>query len=401
MIQFYAELEIKGRTEPTVLWMFEGEEIRALTYPVLASRPIWKSICESLDAQGTSHARFTKALFSSLRDELRSKAFKAVTAEEGERWITVHPGGDPSATGVHVLIKQRKDGSYSVIGGAGGKLNHLRLTSIKSPEEYRETAKTKAKQQAEERKKKLAEMTPAEREAFDIRMGEHVQHIQTAEKNLREKAKEVFERSGLEAPEAEKISISAALQNQWKKEAKEKGIKGERDVEAYANQKENEKVKDIRKEARKDRELAVEAARDVLAEKMGTDRAADIFGDTKNLQDRIAAALSPEDEEKRQALRDTFDKDPELAEELYRLELERRRLKSAKTREEKSAENVMEGTSIGAWDVPATELTRDCRIRGRGRASHPFPTQAGVLHDEWCLRGCPCHHREVRGRPDT
>ena len=359
MIQVYAETNIGGRTEPTVLWWFEADEIRTITYPLAAPWPVWKAIRESLDAQHTSHARFTKALFTSLRSELRSKMLKAVTAQEGERWITVHPGGDPSASGVHVLIRQRKDGSYSVIGGAGGKLNHLRLTSIKSPEEYKQAAKEGAQRRREERAKKLAEMTPAEREQFDIRMGEHTQKIQEKEKEFRDKVVEVFERSGLEAPVAEKISISAALQNNWKKEAKEKGIKNERDVDAYAAQKEEEHVKDIRKDAKKDRELAVNAARDALAEKMGMDKAANLFGDTKNLQERIAAALSPEDEEKRQALRDTFNKDPELAEELYRLELDRKRLKAAKTRAEKASENIMEGASIGGWDVPATELTRE------------------------------------------
>lgn len=359
MIKVYAEATIGGKTKPTALWWFEPHEVQAASYLVLAGRPMWKSICEDLDAQKTPHARFTKALFGSIRKAVRSKALKAVTAQEGERWITVHPGGDPEAKGVHVLIKQRKDGSYSVIGGAGGALSHLRLTNIKSPKEYREAAKVKAKERREERAKKLAEMTPAEREQFDIRMGEYKQKIEERERDFRDKAKAIFEKAGLEAPEAEKISISAAMRNAFKKEAKDKGIKSERDIDRYADQKEKEHVKEIREEAKEDRDMAVKVARDVIADQMQPDKRAELFGETKSIQDKIAAALSPEDEEKRNKLRETFEESPELAEELYRAEIERRKAKAAKTREEHAAENIMEGTSIGAWEVPATELSRE------------------------------------------
>ncbi|RYX84204.1 hypothetical protein EON83_10940 [bacterium] len=71
--------------------------------------------------------------------------------ESGARWITVHPNGSQEK-GVPVRLKPHKDGSWSIAGGAGGKLNGLRLTDVKSPEEYRKVAHEKKKQRAEKQK---------------------------------------------------------------------------------------------------------------------------------------------------------------------------------------------------------------------------------------------------------
>lgn len=74
----------------------------------------------------------------------------------GERWITVRPGGE-GTKGQPVLIRENPDGSASVIGGAGGKLNYLRLTGVKSEAEYKkqvaEKQKTRREQRAEQRKR--------------------------------------------------------------------------------------------------------------------------------------------------------------------------------------------------------------------------------------------------------
>lgn len=74
----------------------------------------------------------------------------------GERWITVHPNGK-DAKGQPLLIRDNPDGSASVVGGAGGSLNYLRLTGVKSKEEYKSriAEKQKAKRQAaaEQRKR--------------------------------------------------------------------------------------------------------------------------------------------------------------------------------------------------------------------------------------------------------
>lgn len=57
----------------------------------------------------------------------------------GARWITVHPNGEGSK-GVPVLVQPASDGSgtFRVIGGAGGKLNMLKLRGVKSEAEYRQ-----------------------------------------------------------------------------------------------------------------------------------------------------------------------------------------------------------------------------------------------------------------------
>lgn len=63
--------------------------------------------------------------------------------ESGERWVTVHPHG-PGSKGQPVLLQPQKDGSYKVIGGAGGSLNHLRMTGIKPQGEYADTLRERA-----------------------------------------------------------------------------------------------------------------------------------------------------------------------------------------------------------------------------------------------------------------
>lgn len=84
--------------------------------------------------------------------------FKALPA--GARWITVRPNG-PGTDGHPVLIKPAGDGSYRVIGGAGGKLNYLRLTGVRSEEEYA----ARAKEAAAERRQKRREQAKRDREA--------------------------------------------------------------------------------------------------------------------------------------------------------------------------------------------------------------------------------------------
>ena len=57
---------------------------------------------------------------------------------DGARWITVHSHGD--GKGVPILVQPAKDnsGTFRVIGGAGGKLNMLKLRGVKSESEYKQ-----------------------------------------------------------------------------------------------------------------------------------------------------------------------------------------------------------------------------------------------------------------------
>lgn len=80
---------------------------------------------------------------------------KASSIPPGARWITIHSGGNKDAKGQPVLIEPQADGSARVIGGAGGKLNYLKLRGVRKESEY--------KREAEERKKAKAEDAKAQR----------------------------------------------------------------------------------------------------------------------------------------------------------------------------------------------------------------------------------------------
>lgn len=71
----------------------------------------------------------------------------------GERWITIHPHG-PDEKGQPILVKPAADGSYKVIGGAGGALNHLKLTGVRNADDYAAAARRKAEAHREERKRR-------------------------------------------------------------------------------------------------------------------------------------------------------------------------------------------------------------------------------------------------------
>ncbi len=68
----------------------------------------------------------------------------------GEKWITIHPHGE-GEKGVPVIIREHPDGSASIVGGAGGKLNFLKLGKLRSKEEWTQSARERAakKRQAE------------------------------------------------------------------------------------------------------------------------------------------------------------------------------------------------------------------------------------------------------------
>lgn len=73
----------------------------------------------------------------------------------GQRWITVHPNG-PNEKGQPILIQPAGDGSYHVIGGAGGRLNYLKLTGVKEETSYKSEAKQRAQTRREEAKRQTA-----------------------------------------------------------------------------------------------------------------------------------------------------------------------------------------------------------------------------------------------------
>lgn len=73
----------------------------------------------------------------------------------GARWITIRSHG-PDAKGQPVLIEPQPDGSAKVIGGAGGKLNHLRIRGVRSEADYKAEADKQRAAKTEEKKAQRA-----------------------------------------------------------------------------------------------------------------------------------------------------------------------------------------------------------------------------------------------------
>ncbi|MCD8487957.1 MAG: SNF2-related protein [Desertifilum sp.] len=112
--------------------------------------------------------------------EIKSRAFKnkapkqesskpsstgkvSPTTPPGTRWITIHPHGDDSK-GIPILIRENPDGSASVVGGAGGKLNFLHLSRTGSPEDWKAKASVRRKAKAEKEKKRKESQTDEEKD---------------------------------------------------------------------------------------------------------------------------------------------------------------------------------------------------------------------------------------------
>lgn len=81
----------------------------------------------------------------------RPVLFLKASIPDGARWITVHPNG-PGTEGQPVLIQPNADGTAHVIGGAGGKLNYLKLRGVRKESEYKKEAEDRKKAKAEEKK---------------------------------------------------------------------------------------------------------------------------------------------------------------------------------------------------------------------------------------------------------
>lgn len=97
------------------------------------------------------------------------------------RWITVHPNG-PDEDGHPVYICPNHDGSYTVTRGVGGALNGLRLTNVKSPEEYKRLARDRARAKKEERNERES--------ALRVKLGdEEYQKLQDEKQHRKEQAK--------------------------------------------------------------------------------------------------------------------------------------------------------------------------------------------------------------------
>ena len=130
----------------------------------------------------------------------RRKAAMKLNQAGATRWITIHPpDGDKGRPGVPVMIREHGDGTAHVVGGAGGRLNMLKLRGIKSPEEYharlqqrKAEEREKNRREKEEENRRLKEMPKAQRERVKARkrLERAAENASRAEKAARTKAAE-------------------------------------------------------------------------------------------------------------------------------------------------------------------------------------------------------------------
>ena len=116
--------------------------------------------------------RLNKSMLDGIKSKHKQKAAAKLKQAGATRWITIHPpDGDRGRQGVPVMIREDGDGTAHIIGGAGGRLNMLKLRGLKTPEEYhaklqqRKAAEwEKKRREKEEEKKRLEEMPKEQQE---------------------------------------------------------------------------------------------------------------------------------------------------------------------------------------------------------------------------------------------
>lgn len=156
-----------------------------------------------LDTRGRVHKRPHGAFLFAHPGSPVLGALNKAEAKAGERWITVHPNGNESK-GVPILIREEKDGTHRVIGGAGGKLTHLRLKNVKSPEEHAEEAKVREIAKSAAEKERKANQSPEEQEQEKAAKGAVKLQKQQAERKFIEKVRAV---AGGVSPDLDKSKI--------------------------------------------------------------------------------------------------------------------------------------------------------------------------------------------------
>lgn len=140
--------------------------------------------------------------------------FLKASIPPGARWITLHPGG-PGSEGTPVLIQPNPDGSAHVIGGAGGKLNMLKLRHVRKESEYKKEAEERKKAKKEEAKAQRAKdkeagILESKNKAREDLRNQQRQHEREFVRTVAQ-AKGWDEKS-LEFPEADYAHLSEAAQ---------------------------------------------------------------------------------------------------------------------------------------------------------------------------------------------
>lgn len=100
------------------------------------------------------------------------------------RWITVHPHGAGSKGQPVLVVPADENGSMRVIGGAGGKLNMLKLRGVRSEGAYRQEAGERAAAKRKARKDQI--VRDKELGVYDAKVEAH-KKVQDARRNAQDK----------------------------------------------------------------------------------------------------------------------------------------------------------------------------------------------------------------------
>jgi len=161
-------------------------------------------------AEGIPGAK--KAAPDKSREVSKGKGGKYPALKPGQRWITVHPNGSDEK-GVPILLDPEPDGSFRVVGGAGGKLNHLILTGVKSESEYKAKAKAKREAKKAAEKERRAAMTPDERKAERAEKTARKQAVTAAERKFIDDVQNRMGGVDDELPEEELDKLSPSVRH--------------------------------------------------------------------------------------------------------------------------------------------------------------------------------------------
>lgn len=201
----------------------------------------------------------------------------------GAKWITVNPSGEPG-NGVPILILPQEDGSATVLGGAGGKMNMLKLSGLRSPEEWRESARERAK----EKRKKEKERTEAQSEEEKVKEKQDIEKV----KGFQQSA--VHDNALKTLASLDQAGIDIGLSDEHKQALQQPPDPG-------ADQAEVDRWKQLTKEATQ----AVKAIHQAYENKLVTDESAraaaqlgdgDLDVDNRVVENRNHTAMSPDGE---------------------------------------------------------------------------------------------------------
>jgi len=158
------------------------------------------------------------------------------------RWVTVR--------GNHVLVQGLEDGSWVVVGGAGGKLAHFRIEKLLSKEEY-------ARKQKEKERRRIEELTPEQIREQAKQRKEEIKIKKEARQRYKKTIEDIIGAEGKDIRSMIKVSEMDDLEKKARtKVAKEKrkGMRAE-EIEEQVEEKLEEEIEDKMEEKVKDLEL--------------------------------------------------------------------------------------------------------------------------------------------------